>query len=507
MNRRKMPSICSIAQRGAIVGLCVALAAPALPVTAWAQPVGLPSMGAASSAELSPMLERSLGEAIMSQGRRDPTYVDDPELSQYLTTMGRKLAAFAPGAVPEVEMFGVRDPEINAFAMPGGFIGVNTGLIVSSGSESELAAVLAHEIGHVVQRHIARGMTQQSQNSMVMLASLAGALLAALAGGGGNLAMGVAAFGQAAAINRQLGFSRDAEREADRAGFTMLTKAGYDAQGMAQMFSRLMNASRLNEGAGGGSWASTHPLSIERMSDVQNRVRSLPPSRHVDSDDFWYVRAKMRVVQGRDAVSLRSATQQLQDEAQALSGVRRSAAYYGLALQAFQRNNLDDAERQLGLAAADGRESAQMAKLSIDIALARKDNRRALDLAQAATKRWPDQRALGIAYAAALQSNGRHAEAQDYLRAKIKQWGSDEPSLYQMLAHSEERTGKPVQARRDLARYYVLTGAFAAAESQLQQARGMSSDFYEQSQIDVQIKEVKDKLAEERQLLERFKSG
>ncbi|WP_225856708.1 MULTISPECIES: M48 family metalloprotease [Achromobacter] len=502
-----MPSICSIAQRGAIVGLCVALAAPALPVTAWAQPVGLPSMGAASSAELSPMLERSLGEAIMSQGRRDPTYVDDPELSQYLTTMGRKLAAFAPGAVPEVEMFGVRDPEINAFAMPGGFIGVNTGLIVSSGSESELAAVLAHEIGHVVQRHIARGMTQQSQNSMVMLASLAGALLAALAGGGGNLAMGVAAFGQAAAINRQLGFSRDAEREADRAGFTMLTKAGYDAQGMAQMFSRLMNASRLNEGAGGGSWASTHPLSIERMSDVQNRVRSLPPSRHVDSDDFWYVRAKMRVVQGRDAVSLRSATQQLQDEAQALSGVRRSAAYYGLALQAFQRNNLDDAERQLGLAAADGRESAQMAKLSIDIALARKDNRRALDLAQAATKRWPEQRALGIAYAAALQSNGRHAEAQDYLRAKIKQWGSDEPSLYQMLAHSEERTGKPVQARRDLARYYVLTGAFAAAESQLQQARGMSSDFYEQSQIDVQIKEVKDKLAEERQLLERFKSG
>ena len=502
-----MPSICSIAQRGAIAGICFALVAPTLPVAAWAQPVGLPTMGAASAADLSPMLERSLGEAIMSQGRRDPTYIDDPELSQYLTTMGRKLASFSPGAVPDVEMFGVRDPEINAFAMPGGFIGVNTGLIVSSGSESELAAVLAHEIGHVVQRHIARGMTQQNQNSMVMLASLAGALLAALAGGGGNLAMGVAAFGQAAAINRQLGFSRDAEREADRAGFTMLTKAGYDAEGMAQMFSRLMNASRLNEGAGGGSWASTHPLSIERMSDVQNRVRSLPPSRHVDSDDFWYVRAKMRVVQGRDAVSLRSAAQQLQDEAQALSGVRRSAAYYGLSLQAFQRNSLDDAERYLGLASADGRDSPQMAKLAVDIALARKDYRRAQDLAQAATRRWPEQRALGLAYATALQANGRHAEAQDYLRAKIKQWGSDEPSLYQMLAQSEERTGKPVQARRDLARYYVMTGAFAAAESQLQQARGMSTDFYEQSQIDVQIKEVKDKLAEERQLLERFKSG
>jgi predicted Zn-dependent protease len=507
MNRRKMPSIYSIAKRGAIVGLSAALAVPGLPAIAWAQPVGLPSMGAASSAELSPMLERSLGQAIMAQGRRDPTYVDDPELSQYLTTMGRKLASFAPGAVPEVEMFGVRDPEINAFAMPGGYIGVNTGLIVSSASESELAAVLAHEIGHVVQRHIARGMTQQSQNGMLMLASLAGALLAALAGGGGNLAMGVAAFGQAAAINRQLGFSRDAEREADRAGFQMLTKAGYYAQGMSQMFSRLMNASRLNEGAGGGSWASTHPLSIERMSDVQNRVRSLPASNHVDSDDFWYVRAKMRVVQGRDAVSLRSAAQQLQDEAQALSGVRRSAAYYGLALQAFQRNNLAEAERNLGLASADGRSSAQLSRLAVDVALARKDYPRALELAQAATRRWPDQRALGIVYAQALQSIGRHADAQEYLRAKIKQWGSDEPSLYQMLAQSEERTGKPVAARRDLARFYVMTGAFAAAESQLQQARGMSTDFYEQSQIDVQIKEVKDKLAEERQLLERFKSG
>ena len=134
MNRRKMPSICAIAKRGAIAGLCAALLAPTIPVAAWAQPVGLPTMGAASAADLSPMLERSLGEAIMSQGRRDPTYVDDPELSQYLTTMGRKLAAFAPGAVPEVEMFGVRDPEINAFAMPGGFIGINTCLLYTSPS-------------------------------------------------------------------------------------------------------------------------------------------------------------------------------------------------------------------------------------------------------------------------------------------------------------------------------------------------------------------------------------
>lgn len=501
MNRRHTIFRYPIVKRGLAGALSLALALPAAP--ALAQPVGLPSMGAASSADLSPALERQLGQAIMAQGRRDPTYINDPEVTQYLTTMGRKLAAYSPGTVPDVEMFGVRDPEINAFAMPGGFIGVNSGLIVSSTSESELASVLAHEIGHVVQRHIARGMTQQSQSGVVMMASMAAALLAALAGAGGNLAMGVAAFGQAAAINRQLGFSRDAEREADRAGFQMLTKAGYDPNGMVRMFSRLMSASRLNEGMGGGAWASTHPLSIERMSDIQNRARNLPAERHADSDDFWYVRAKMRVIQGRDAVSLRTAGQQLQDEARTLTGVRQSAAYYGLALQAFQRNNLDEARRYLDQAGAD--RSPQLARLGIDLAAASKDNAKALDLATAAIRRWPQQRALGIAYAQALQGVGRHADAQAYLRDRIKQWGDDEPGLYQMLAQSEEHNGQPVQARRDMARYYVLTGAYAAAESQLQQARGLSKDFYEQSQIDVQIREVKDKLAAERDLLERFK--
>jgi len=493
-----------IARRGVALSLCLALALPGWPAAA--QPVGLPSMGAASADDLSPAVERQLGEAIMAQGRRDPTYVDDSEISQYLTAMGRKLAAYAPGGAPDIEVFPVRDPEINAFAMPGGFVGVNSGLVVSSDSESELAAVLAHEIGHVVQRHIARGMTQQSQNSAVMLASLAGALLAALAGGGGNLAMGVAAFGQAAAINRQLGFSRDAEREADRTGLQMLSKAGYDTSGMARMFSRLMNASRLNEGTGGGSWASTHPLSIDRMSDVQNRIRDLPASHYLDSDDFWFIRAKLRVLQGRDALSLRSAQQQLQDESRALSGVRRAAALYGLALYSLQRNDVTQAQAYWSQAGEGGRTSPQLAKLGIDIALARKDGPGALQQAEAAIKRWPDRRALGIAYATALQNDGRNDQAQAYLRERIKQWGPDEPGLYQMLAQSEARTSRPVEARRNMARFYEMTGAYAAAESQLQQARGLSNDFYEQSQIDVQIKEVRQKLADERELLQRFKS-
>src|SRR3546814_360305 len=150
--------------------------------------------------------------------------------------MGRSLAAHAPQPIDQrITVFPLRDPSINAFALPGGYIGINSGLIVASGSESELAAVMAHEIGHVMQRHIARGIAQQSQGTGIMVASMVGALLAALAGQG-DLAMGVATFGQAAAIDRQLGFSRSAEQEADRAGFLMMRQAGYDVRGMVAMF-------------------------------------------------------------------------------------------------------------------------------------------------------------------------------------------------------------------------------------------------------------------------------
>lgn len=474
-------------------------------VRVWAQPVGLPNIGAASASELSPSVEAELGAAIMAQGRSDPTFIDDPEVIQYLTSMGRHLASFAPSGSPDVSLFAVRDPEINAFAMPGGYIGINSGLVVSSRSESELAGVIAHEIGHVTQRHIARGMTQQNQSGAIMMATVAAALAAALAGAGGNLAVGVAAFGQAAAINRQLGFSRDAEREADRVGFQMLSRAGYNPQGMADMFSLLMNASRLNEGQGGGAWASTHPLSIERLSDIQNRSRALTASTYTDSDDYAYIRARLRVLQGRDRNAQRTVDQQFNNEARSLTGVRQSAAYYGLALLALNANDVALATQRFQQANPAGRQSPILAKLGIDIANARKDTAAALSAAQAAIGRWPDRRALGLAYAQALLSAGQNQQALTYLRDRTRTWAEQEPRAYQMLAQAEERLGDPVAARRDMARYYVAIGALPAGESQLQQARKMTGDFYEQSQIDVQIREIRERIDAQGQLLERFK--
>ncbi len=449
----------------------------------------------------------------MEQGRRDPDYINDADIEQYLNRMARRLAANAPGGAPEIEAFGVRDSVINAFAMPGGYIGINTGLIVAAGDESELAGVLAHEIAHVVQRHIARGLTQQQQSGHLALASLAAALLAALIpGGGANLAVGLAAFGQAAAIEQQLGFSRDAEQEADRTGFEMLHKAGFDPNGMAIMFSRLMNAASLNEGRGGGIYASTHPLSIQRMTDMQNRISQLPLTRYQVSDEFWFVRAKSRVLQSTDSKAMRQAIEQMEEETRQVSAeragllsVRRAAGWYGVSLAALARKDLSGASKALVLAQGIMANSPYLDLQRIDIDLAGKNPLGALSSAQAALKRYPERRAFPLRVAQALQALGKEGEAVTFLKEQVRRWPTQEPVLFQMLANGQDKLGEQVSARQSMATYYQLVGAFPAAASQLQQARTLSQDFYVQSQIDVELNQIRNKISENRRLLEKFR--
>lgn len=466
-----------------------------------AQPMGLPSMGAASASDLSPALEQTLGDAIMEQGRRFPSYINDADVSQYLLELGRRLSQASSGS--EVTVFGVRDPTINAFALPGGYIGINSGLVAIVDNESQLASVVAHEIGHVYQRHVARGMTQSSQSRNIALASIAGALLAALAGSG-DLAMGVAAFGQAAAVDQQLGFSRQAEREADRSGVEMLRKAGFDPAGMTQMFSKLENASRLNKGAGGGAYASTHPLSIQRMSDIENRVRNLPSTQYRDSDTFWFVRAKLRVIQARDSNSARRAEATLRQEASSSDGVRRAAAWYGQAYLAWQRKAYDEVAQALQEAHAQGVYSPQMASLEIELAMAQGKTEQAREIAGQALARWPDNQGVGLAAVEALLKNNELKQALDQLTHLVDKW-PEEPRFYQLQAQSLDRSGEPVKARRAMATYYEKMGALAAAVAQLEQARGLSNDFYVQSELDVKIRTLQDRVRTNRDLLEQFR--
>lgn len=469
-----------------------------------AQPSGLPNIGSASGNELSPALEQAMGDLIIAQGRRDPTYVHDAEINQYLNEMGQRLSRYAANPVGAIDVFGVLDPQFNAFALPGGYIGINTGLIVQADSESEVAGVVAHEIAHVTQRHIARGLTQQRQSEVVAMAAIAASLLAALAGGV-NVASGIAAFGQAAAIDQQLGYSRDAEREADRVGFHMLSKAGYDPNGLQDMFGKLMNNAQFNMGASGGNaYFSTHPLSIDRMTDMQNRTQLLNKNRYPSSDAFWYVRARALVLQTTARHDLTRVVDRLQDEGRRLKGAPRSAAWLGLSELAMRQKQYADGQRFLDYAREGVADSPYIERQAAALALGRGNASTALGITQRALAKWPNHRALAEIQARALQQLGRHAQAAKFLEQQLKKWPTQSPVFYQLLALNLSDAGQPAQARRAMADYYILTGALPSAMAQLQQAREMTQDFHEQSRIDAQINRLRARMEQERALLEKF---
>ncbi len=479
-----------------------ALLSAAVPAWAPAQPVGLPDLGDSSAQELPPRLEQRLGEAIMTESLRDPAYIDDADLNQYLTGIAAQLSSHAPAGTPAINVFAVRDPSINAFAMPGGYIGVHTGLVVAAQNESELAGVLAHEIGHVVQRHIARGLVQQKQDSLIMVAALLAALVASR--GNSQAPEAAMAFGQAAAINSQLGFSREAEREADRTGFQMLEAAGYNVNGMASFFGRLMQASGLNESTG-QAFTRTHPLSIERMSDMQNRARGVAAQVRPSSSDFYFVRARMRVLQAAGSQETLEAIRYFESRITETDGIERAAAYYGAAVGWLRQRDFDKANEAYMAATSGARTHFLLERLAIELALARNDTAHAVELARSAYARWPRQRGLAVAVAEALQRAGRDQEAVGFLQEQMLKW-SGEPRFHQMAAVSYSRLGRVVNERRAMADYYAMTGALPAAVEQLQQARAASKDFYEQSQIDAKVREYQRRLKEERDLLKRFQS-
>lgn len=243
-----------------------------------ARPSGaLPALG--DTSELSSSAERRLGDRIASSIYRDPDYLDDPVLGDYLQSIWQPLmtAARARGELgPELEdrfawdVMQIRDRSINAFALPGGYLGVHLGLIGAVATRDELASVLAHELTHVTQRHISRLMSKQSQQMPWLIgAMILGALAASKNPDAANAAI---AGGQAVAVQNQLNFSRDMEREADRIGFSVMADAGFDKQGFASMFDKLQQASRLNDN-GSFPYLRSHPLTTERIAEVRGRLQ------------------------------------------------------------------------------------------------------------------------------------------------------------------------------------------------------------------------------------------
>ena len=452
----------------------------------------LPDLGSAGDSSLSPQLERRIGENIMREIRfREPSYLDDPEINDYLGNLGARLTQRAVGARYDFEFFALRDHTINAFALPGGFVGVHTGLITSADSESELASVLSHEIAHVTQRHIARMIGQQQQMQLPVMAALAAAIL--LGRARPDLASGAAAAASAGAVQTQLSFSRDYEREADRIGFQSLEAAGFDVRAMGTFFEKMQRGMRLSDDGTLPGYMRTHPITTERIADAQGRAAALPYKQNLDSPEFQFVRAKLRADSGEPREAVAYFNGLVRDKRYP----SETAARYGLALSLLRAQRAADADAEVQRLRATGGSGPMVEILAARVKLAVGDRTSAAALLAEAFKRYPDSRPLLYAQAEALQETGRSQDALALLTQSIRLYPRDY-RLFRLQAKIYSALGKRALQHQAQAELYYLQGSLPAAIEQLQLARGAGDgDFYQLSMLDARLKELRAQHAEE----------
>jgi len=449
----------------------------------------------------------------MNVVRRDPDYIDDGPVSEYLNRLGNKLLDARPDARGEAaydfEFFAVRDPVLNAFAFPGGFIGFHTALILAAQSESELASVMGHEIGHVAQRHIARMLSSQKFDSLIPLAAIALAVLASRSSP--DAAIALAAGGQGLAIQKQLNFSRDAEREADRVGFQILRDGGFDPNGMVNFFGRLQ-ASMRNYTDNAPAFLRSHPLTSERIADIQSRTLELPYRQYVDNLEFYLTKARVRVLQDSSIQGLMDAKVFFNSELKIPKEEDKITARYGLAFVAYKQmdyvtasNLLEEAKAELLRAPAlKGllNYSSMFSSLAIDILMGKKQYELAVSEADKAMKHLPLSRGLVYQYVEALLAAKRDEEAASFLREQVVLYRQD-AKLQNLLAKVYEVQGKQSLQHIALAQEFAIGGSWTAALQQLDIARReKDAQYYELSMIDAYEREWKERhkedLAEEK---------
>ena len=451
----------------------------------------LPELGDIASDELSLAAEKKIGQQIMNEIRwREPTYLDDPDIETYLNQLGGRLVAVSSDPGMGFYFFPINEPTINAFAMPGGFIGVHTGLILSAQTESELAGVLAHEISHVTQRHIARQLFQSKKLSMASMVAMGLALLAARSNPQAAMA-GISA-SQAGAISAQLAYSRDFEREADRLGFDTLKQGGFDPGGMPGFFERLQSSTRLYEN-NATAYLRTHPLTVERLSDMQNRQQTVSYRQVADSQDFLLVRARVRALQGRPVDAVRDFETLLREKKYASEG----GARYGLAVAYARSANWAAAEQELLAVRKLKVSSAMVERLLAEARVARGDLEGGLVTYRDAMARYPLNRSVLYGYGDALVGGKRYAEALKFSDMQLQSYPQD-ARFYRMRAEAYGGLGRRSQQHLALAEMTLLKGQTAGAIEQLQLAQQAGDgNFFEMSVIDGRLREMKKRQLEE----------
>jgi predicted Zn-dependent protease len=469
----------------ALAGCLLTLVLLSAPGQSGADALDLPDFGSSADTVLSRAEQRDLGREFMKWVRKSLEVSTDPLLTDYVQALGHRLVRASRETSGRYDFFVVEDPRINAFAGPSGNIGVNAGLILSAETESELAAVLAHEIAHVSQNHLLRRFAAQKQMTVPATALL---IAAAVLGAAVDPQAGAAALmgAQGALVQQQINFTRTNEEEADRIGIDTLARAGHDPYAMPGFFQKLTQANRVYE-SGAPELLRTHPVTSDRIADALARAERFGPNQKPDSLRFHLTRAHLREQSYNRA---EQAIDHFRDTLQKERYRNETAERYGYARALARGGRLDAAARQL--APLLERHPSQVEFLVLQSQLERRRghaDKAVRDLKGAvglAPGNWPLQQA----YAEALLDTGKPAAALATLERLIG-LRPDIAPVYGLMADAAGKAGEQAAAMRWRAELLFRSGDLEPAIRQLELAlRQPGLEFHQAAKIQVRLDEL-----------------
>jgi len=460
----------------------------------------LPNLGSSSAKYLSKQQAQILGAAYIRQARRAMKFVNDPILEEYLNILGNKLVKHSDPSINTPDKFSfylVENPAINAFAVPGGHIVINTGLIESSDNEAELASVLAHEIAHVTQNHGARGIESSRYDTLISLATI----LVAIASGSAEAAQAGITAGSGALIQKQLAYTRSFEREADATGIRILYKAGYPPTAASSFLQKLLSADQFN-GVNAPEFLRSHPITVSRISEAEQRIKSYPPvSKKNSNKSFIDIKARISALYSINAQRL---SEQIAEKITALKksgGSVSDTLHYQYGLSLARSNKPQKALIQLRKAATLSPEKIAYQIAIADTELENNNQTAGLQKFKQIYQNYETKMpSIALYYANALILANQSKAAIPVLNKMLKH-SPQEPDLYIMLARAYGENGRLFDSYVSRSEYHYLRGNFTFAIKQLDNAIATAPNDIEKSILKAKKAKVQRELDETKKAL------
>lgn len=460
-----------------LLGSCLLLGAG----RSYSQDSGIPDFGEGNAVSLSQ--EYLLGRAWLMQFRRQAPILSDPQIQDYTESLIFRLAETSQLRERRLEVVLVDNKSINAFAVPGGVVGVHNGLILAAGNESQLASVLGHELAHLSQRHFSRGQENAQKSSKLAMAGLLTGLVAIAAGGGGEAGVAAIAGSQAAAQDASLRYSRLHEQEADRIGMQNLVAAGLDPHGSAGMFETMQAESR-KYGSRPPEFLMTHPLTEKRIADARNRASQFPTRMYEDNPEFYLMRARVEFSFIEDPAEAVAHFRKRRKESRGSSAV---AAQYGLILALTNNGEYAEARKLLAPMREYNPTNMTYALAETEIDLQQEQFDRAINKLQKGLKLVPGNHPITIQLAKTYFKAGRYTDADKLLTAHAKRKPTN-ATLWYWLAEVQGLAGNTLGLHQSRAEYFFLNGAMKPAMEQLHLALKLAKD-------DVTVERINSRMA------------